>query len=110
MTCGAGGGTHTDRYTMWVSQLVYPRARGSVSSNVVKLKTETYQRVKRMASEQRSTMQDIISRGIDALERAEFARGLQEDFAALRADRAAWEREQAERELWESTLEDGLDL
>jgi len=41
----------------------------------VRLDAETYQRVKRMAEQRRVPMQDIVSRGIDAPERAEFARG-----------------------------------
>jgi hypothetical protein len=78
-----------------------------MASNVVKLKAETYERVKRLASERSATMQDVIAHGIDALERAEFARAFQEDFSALRADAEGWKREVAERRLWESTLEDG---
>jgi hypothetical protein len=79
-----------------------------MASNVVKLKAETYERVKRMARDRSATMQEVIARSIDALERAEFARAFQEDFSAFRADPEPWNREVAESELWESTLEDGL--
>jgi hypothetical protein len=80
-----------------------------MASNVVKLKPETYERVKRMARDQHATMQDVITNGIDALERQEYGQAFQEDFARLREDRAAWAHEQSERDLWDSTLEDGLD-
>lgn len=76
---------------------------------MVKLKTDTYQRVKRLAEEQRATMQEVVARGIDALERQEFARTFEEDFEALRDRPEAWREEQQERGAWESTLNDGLD-
>jgi predicted transcriptional regulator len=79
-----------------------------VASNVVKLKPETYERVKRLARESHTTMQEVVTRGVDALERQEFARAFQDDFARLREDRAAWDEEESERELWDATLSDGL--
>jgi predicted transcriptional regulator len=74
----------------------------------IKLRSDTYGRVKRLAEEQQTTMQEIVSRGIDALERQEFATGFQRDFAALRQDQRAWTHELAEREELEHTLSDGL--
>lgn len=78
-------------------------------SVAVKLRPETYGRVKRLAEEQRTTMQEIVARGIEALERQEFAAAFQRDFAALRNNSAAWELEIAERETLENALSDGLD-
>jgi hypothetical protein len=82
----------------------------TIPSNVVKLKPETYQRVKQKAGEQGATMQEIIARGIDALDRLEFAQAFRIDYEELRRDADAWGREERERALWESTLDDGLNL
>lgn len=78
-------------------------------SNVVKLKPETYERVKARARAHGATMQDVIARGMDALDRLEFAAAFRQDFELLRAGPEAWSREESERELWESTVSDGLD-
>lgn len=77
-------------------------------SNVVKLRPETYNRVKRLAQQQDLAMQEVIAQGIDALERLEFARGFQEDFASMRRDSSAWNLQQDEHDLWDSTLSDGI--
>jgi hypothetical protein len=80
-----------------------------MSSNVVKLKPETYARVKQIAEESHRPMQEIVAAGIEALDRLQFAREFTEDYAALRRDSQAWRKELQERELWEVTLSDGLD-
>jgi hypothetical protein len=80
----------------------------SVPSNVVKLKPDTYERVRAKAQEQGASMQDIITRGIDALDRLEFAGAFRQDYEAIRADADAWQHEASERQIWESTLADGL--
>jgi hypothetical protein len=80
-----------------------------VASSVVKLRPDTYARVRRLAQERNASMQEVIARGIDALERQEFARGFQDDFAALHDDAKAWKAVSDEREIWDSSLDDGLD-
>jgi hypothetical protein len=80
-----------------------------MASNVVKLKPETYERVRRLARESRSSMQEVVTRGIDALERQEFARAFEADFTRLREDRAAWQAEESERVLRDTALNDCLD-
>ena len=79
-----------------------------MASSVVKLRPDTYERVRRLAQARNASMQEVIARGIDALERQEFARGFQEDFAALHDDAKAWKAEHDEREVWDSSLDDGL--
>lgn len=85
------------------------RAGVRMVSNVVKLKPETYERVRAKAREQGSTMQDIITRGIDALDRLEFAQAFKHDYEAMRTDHDAWSAAESERELWETALGDGLE-
>lgn len=74
----------------------------------VRLRPETYGRVKHLAEEQHTTMQEIVARGVEALEREEFASGFQDDFAALHADSHAWANEKAERQELDHALGDGL--
>ena len=54
-------------------------------------------------------MTEILDKAIEAYRRARFLAGLNEDFAALRQNRAAWEEEQQERRAWDATLADGLE-
>ena len=52
---------------------------------------------------------DVLDKAIEAYRRASFLAGLNEDFAALRQNRAAWEEEQQELRAWDATLVDGLE-
>jgi hypothetical protein len=81
----------------------------SILARLVKLRQETYDRVKQLSQDYQISMQEVVARSVVALEKQEFARAFQEDFAVLRADAHAWEEEQAERELLDGTLEDGLE-
>lgn len=54
-------------------------------------------------------MQAVLDSAVEAYRRRVFLEGLNEDFAALRADRDAWQEEEEERKLWEVTLSDGLE-
>ena len=50
------------------------------------------------------------ARRIEQRRRDAFVRAANADFTALRKDPAAWEKEFAERELWDQTLLDGITL
>jgi hypothetical protein len=53
-------------------------------------------------------MTDVLDDAVETYERRMFLEGLNRDFAALRADRNAWNQELAERADWDATLADGL--
>lgn len=55
------------------------------------------------------TAEQVIDRALEALQRKLFFETLDAGYAELRRDPAAWAELQAERQLWDSTLIDGLD-
>lgn len=80
-----------------------------MATRLVKLRQETYDRVKELSTEYQVSMQEVVARGVAALEREEFARAFQRDFAALRADPEAWAAERAEREVLDGAIADAID-
>jgi AbrB family looped-hinge helix DNA binding protein len=50
-----------------------------------------------------------VARPVDLGGRRRLLEAANRDYAALRADSEAWQAELAERELWDLTLQDGLD-
>ncbi len=48
------------------------------------------------------TVIDVLHSAIDALERQEFLRGLNEDYRGLRDDPEKWQQYLAERQEWDS--------
>ena len=51
----------------------------------------------------------VMQQAIEQYRRAIFFEELDRAYTALRADKAAWAEELEERDLWDSTLGDGLD-
>ncbi len=56
-----------------------------------------------------STMQDVIAKALDAYQKRLFWAQAEQEFRAMREDKDAWDAELAEREAWDTTLNDGLD-
>jgi hypothetical protein len=54
-------------------------------------------------------MTDVLHNAIEIRRRQRFLSGLNDDFAALRRNEAAWEEELAERRVWDAALGDGLE-
>jgi hypothetical protein len=61
-----------------------------------------------MAAQDNASMQAILDKAIEYYRRERFLHAANADYAALKRDKKAWERELAERDLWEGTLTDGL--
>jgi hypothetical protein len=62
-----------------------------------------------MAAQDNASMQAVLDKAIEHYRRERFLQGANADYATLKSDKKAWERELAERELWERTLADGFD-
>jgi hypothetical protein len=75
---------------------------------MVRVSETAHKGLKEIATTRGVPMQTALDEAIEAYRRRVFLEGLNEDFAALRADPAAWSAEQEERALWEQTLSDGL--
>lgn len=54
-------------------------------------------------------MQAVLEKAVELYRRQRFLEDANRSFAAMRADSAEWEQELAEREIWEGTLQDGLE-
>ena len=54
-------------------------------------------------------MQAVLDRVIELYDRERFLRAANADYAALKSDPKAWEKELRERELWERAMADGLE-
>jgi hypothetical protein len=61
-----------------------------------------------LAQEEQQSMQAVLDSAIERYRRESFLRGANADFAALNADAKAWKQELRDRELWETTLADGI--
>ena len=54
-------------------------------------------------------MQTVLDDAIEQYRRDIFFRELDQDYARLQANPEAWQKELAERQLWDTTLMDGLE-
>ena len=66
--------------------------------------------LKELAEQTGQTMMDVLSKALDAYQRKLFFEQMNAGYAELRADPKAWAEHLAEREQWDTTLMDGLDL
>ena len=55
-------------------------------------------------------MQAVLEKAVELYRRQRFLEEANRGFAALRGDSKAWKQELAERELWEQSLGDGLEV
>jgi hypothetical protein len=62
-----------------------------------------------LAEQTGQSLSDVLDKALDAYRRKLFFEQLNAGYAALRADPHAWAEELQERQLWDTTLMDGLD-
>lgn len=79
-----------------------------MASLTVRVSSETHKLLGQLAERSGESMQAVLDKAIEAYRRKCFLEGLADDFAALRADPAAWQEELGERAIWEGTLMDDL--
>jgi hypothetical protein len=77
-------------------------------SLTVRITRSAHAALRSLAEEADESMTEVLDKAIEAYRRSRFLAGLNEDFAALRRDKAAWEDELRERGAWDATLSDGL--
>lgn len=80
-----------------------------MSSVNVRISSTTYQILKSLAKGKGQSMQSVIDQAIEDLRRRGLLDATNSAFAALKADKAAWQEESEERQLWENTLADGIE-
>ena len=80
-----------------------------MSAPTVRISEASHQILKEIAEQTGQTMMDVLEKALDAYRRKLFFEQLNAGYAELQADPAAWAEHLAERNLWDSTLMDGLD-
>jgi hypothetical protein len=76
-----------------------------MDSTTLRVRSSTRDRLNRLAREDDVSVGELLERLVDREERARLLRAMNEDFAALRADGAAWQAFRAETALWDATAE-----
>jgi hypothetical protein len=80
-----------------------------MSTPTVGISEASHQLLRQLAEQTGMTMMDVLDKALDAYRRKLFFERLNAGYAELRADPKAWAEHLAERQLWDSTLMDGLD-
>ncbi|WAM33298.1 ribbon-helix-helix domain-containing protein [Caldicellulosiruptor morganii] len=78
-------------------------------TTTVRVDVETYEGLKKLASELNQPMQKIIQEALKEYKRKVMLSKTAEAFAALKENKKLWQEEIEERELWENTLQDGIE-
>ena len=76
----------------------------------VRITEATHATLRVLAHAERRPMQAILEEAVEALRRRRFLESVNEGYAALRNEPAAWESLVAERAAWDATLLDGLEV
>lgn len=69
----------------------------------------TRETLRKLAEKSGESMQAILEKAIELYRRHRFLEESNRAFETLRANPETWKTEQAEREVWDITLADGLD-
>ncbi|MGL4178043.1 MAG: hypothetical protein ACRCSN_18445 [Dermatophilaceae bacterium] len=74
----------------------------SEGTTTVRVRRPDSERLQALARDHQTTVVDVVHSAIDALERQDFLRGLNQDYQRLRADPERWEQYLAERHQWDA--------
>jgi hypothetical protein len=103
MRLRAGADAHdqkTDRARVYISSTLEGMA--SQDTTTVRVRRPDSERLQSLAKTRKTTVIDVLHEAIDALERQEFLRGLNDDYRHLREDPARWQAFIEERQEWDS--------
>lgn len=74
-----------------------------------RISAPSHQALRRLAEQSGESMQTLLEKAVELYRRQRFLEESNRAFEALRADASAWKAEQAERELWDIAVADGLE-
>lgn len=80
-----------------------------MSTPTVGISEAAHRLLQELAAQTGQTPMDVLDKALDAYRRKVFFEQLNAGYAELRADPEAWAEVEAERQLWDATLMDGLD-
>ncbi len=75
---------------------------GTGETTTVRVRRPDSVRLQTLAKRQQTTVIEVLHAAIDALERQEFLRGMNDDYRELRNDPERWTAYVAERQEWDS--------
>jgi hypothetical protein len=73
----------------------------SEDTTTVRVRRPDSERLQVLARKRQTTVIEVLHSAIDALERQEFLRGVNQDYQHLRDDPELWQRYLAERQEWD---------
>jgi hypothetical protein len=71
-------------------------------TTTVRVRRPDSERLQLLAKARQAAVVDVVHEAIDALERRDFLRGLNDDYQRLRNDPERWEQYLAERQEWDA--------
>jgi hypothetical protein len=74
----------------------------TADTTTVRVRRPDSERLHSLAKARQTAVIDVLHAAIDALERQEFLRGVNQDYQRLREDPERWEQYVAERQEWDS--------
>jgi hypothetical protein len=80
-----------------------------MESLTVRINRNSHKALRELSAMTNQSMTDVLDKAIEAYRRECLLEALNASFAALRSDPDAWAELQQERDVWDSTLQDGLE-
>lgn len=77
------------------------------ASTTIRIPTEMHEELRGFAEEENSTLTGVLVEALELYRRERFVARVNAGYSLLREETAAWKDHLAEREAWDSTLEDG---
>ena len=81
-----------------------------MKATTVRIKDTVRATLKDLARREAASMQAVLERAIEEYRRRRFLEDVNAGYAALRVSEDSWAEVQAERDLWDAALADGLPL
>ena len=78
------------------------------ASTTIRIPTEMHEELRGFAEEEHSTLTGVLVEALELYRRERFVARVNAGYSLLREETAAWKDHLAEREAWDSTLDDGV--
>ena len=78
------------------------------ASTTIRIPAEMHEELRGFAEQEHSTLTGILVEALELYRRERFVARVNAGYSLLREETAAWKGHLAEREAWDSTLEDGV--
>ncbi|MFN7989779.1 MAG: toxin-antitoxin system protein [Thermoanaerobaculia bacterium] len=78
------------------------------ASTTIRIPTEMHEELRGFAEEEHSTLTGVLVEALELYRRERFVARVNAGYSLLREETAAWKDHLAERDAWDTTLEDGL--